>query len=328
MKAVCLQGYGGTDQMMIGEVPEPVCGDDELLIRVKATALNRADLLQRKGLYPPPQGASEILGLEAAGEVVGLGRSVNGFQQGDRVAVLLSGGGYAEYVCAPASHAIHLPDSLSYEEGAALPEAFLTAYLNLFELGQLRAGQSVLIHAGASGVGSAAIQLAKCSGSHVLVTAGTEEKLGLCMKLGASDGWNYHDGSFKEWVRERTGGAGVDVILDFIGGPYLDDNLHSLCLDGRLVVIGTMGGGKAKMFNLSLLLMKRLQILGTTLRSQSKQRKADLIASFTKQWLPSFLKGEVKVVIDSVWNWKQVQKAHQYMEANQNIGKIVLRLYD
>lgn len=324
MKAVLLREFGGPDVLYIGEGETPVAAQGELLIRVRATALNRADLLQRRGLYPPPPGASEVLGLEAAGEVAGIGEGVTHYRVGDRVAVLLPGGGYAQYVTAPAGMVIPIPDDMSFEEAAAIPEAFLTAYMNLYWLGELAQDQTVLIHAGASGVGTAAIQLVKDAGGHALVTAGSPEKLKLCRELGAVEGWNHRHGSFRDWVMKVTEETGVDLILDFVGGPYLTDNLRSLAPDGRLVIIGTMGGAKAEELNLGLLLSKRLRILATTLRSQPVDKKIQLTQEFVQSFQPAFRTGALRPVVDSVWSWTQVREAHEHMEANKNLGKIVL----
>jgi putative PIG3 family NAD(P)H quinone oxidoreductase len=297
-----------------------------VLIRVRAAALNRADLLQRKGHYPPPPGTTPILGLEAAGEIAALGEGVAGFRIGDPVCALLPGGGYAQYVAVPADLAVKIPPGMSFETAAAIPEAYLTAYLNLFWLGELKAGDTVLVHAGASGVGTAAIQLASAVGGRVLATAGTPEKLALCRELGAEAAWNYRDGSFRDWALGMNDGAGVQLILDFVGGPYLTDNLHSLAPDGRLAVIGTLGGGRADAVDLGLILRKRLTIRATTLRSQPVETKIRLTREFATRFMPAFASGRLRPVIDSVWDWTQVREAHEHMEANRNAGKIVLRI--
>jgi tumor protein p53-inducible protein 3 len=233
MKAVLMKAYGDAEQLYIGDHPDPEYGEHDLLVQVKATALNRADLLQRRGQYPPPKGASEILGLEMAGIVIAVGSKTEGWKEGDRVCALLPGGGYAELVSIPAKMAMRLPDELSFEQGAAIPEVFLTAYLNLVWLGELQAGNTVLVHAGASGVGTAAVQLIKEMSAESVVTAGSSMKLQRCMDLGAKAGWNYHEGSFVPWVEEYTGGSGVNIILDFVGAPYFTDNIKSLSIDGR-----------------------------------------------------------------------------------------------
>lgn len=326
MKAVVIKAFGGTENLAIGERPDPIVGEGELLIKVGATALNRADLLQRRGLYPPPKGASEIMGLEMAGEVIRTGDNVTGWKTGDRVCALLPGGGYAELAAIPAGMAMKIPDHMSDEQAAAIPEVFLTAYLNLFWLGGLKPGQRVLIHAGASGVGTAAIQLAREAGATSLVTAGTSDKLSRCKALGAVSGWNYHEGSFAAWVKEQTGGEGVDLVMDFIGAPYFHDNLESLAVDGKLIVIGTMGGAKVDEMNLSAILSRRLQVIGTALRSQSQETKVRLTREFTEFAWPRFADGRLQPVIDSVFDWREAGKAQAYMESNANIGKIVLKV--
>ncbi|HJV44089.1 MAG TPA: NAD(P)H-quinone oxidoreductase [Bacillota bacterium] len=326
MRAVLLNGFGNVDVLSIGECQSPVMGEGDLLVRVKATALNRADLLQRRGLYPPPKGESEILGLEMAGEVVGVGANVTGWKVGDRVCSLLPGGGYAELAVIPAGMAIRLPEHLSFEEGAAIPEVFLTAYLNLFWLGGLSQEDTVLVHAGASGVGTAAIQLIREMGAKCLVTAGSSTKIDRCLELGAAAGWNYKDGSFLNWVKDQTNGKGVQIILDFIGASYFADNIKSLAIDGRLVIIGTMGGAKVNDVNLSLILSRRLQIIGTALRTRTKEDKVKLTADFTQFASSRFEKGQLKPIIDSIYDWTEVAQAHTYMETNANIGKIVLKV--
>jgi len=326
MKAILMQQYGGPGVLQLGEAPDPVMGDGDLLISVRAAALNRADLLQRRGHYPPLPGAPDILGLEAAGEVAAVGSAVTGWRPGDRVCALLPGGGYAERAVVPAGMAIPLPEGFSFEQGAAVPEAFLTAYLNLFWLGQLAPGGRVLVHAGASGVGTAAIQLIREAGAAAYATAGTAAKLERCLELGAVSAWNYREGSFAGWVAEATQGRGVDIVLDFVGAPYFEDNLKSLAVGGRLIVIGTMGGDLVNGFRLGQLLGKRLQIIGTTLRSRSVEEKIRLSREFAEFALPRFRDGRLTPVIDTVFSWEDAVKAHEYMESNANIGKIVLRI--
>ncbi|MBP1933695.1 NAD(P)H-quinone oxidoreductase [Ammoniphilus resinae] len=326
MKAVLMNGFGGTEVLSLGNTSDPVIDEQDLLVRVRATALNRADLLQRRGMYPPPKGASEILGLEMAGVVVKVGNGVQGWKVGDRVCSLLPGGGYAELVSIPAGMAMRIPENLSFEEGAAIPEVFLTAYLNLFWLGNLHANQKVLVHAGASGVGTAAIQLIREAGAGSWVTAGSQEKIERCLELGAVSGWNYHNGSFLPWIREETKQEGVDIIFDFIGEPYFVDNLKSLAMDGRLIIIGTMGGAKVGELNLSQVLSRRLQIIGTALRSRSPEDKIRLTKEFADFALPRFSDGRMRPIIDTVFDWEDVAKAHAYMESNANVGKIILRV--
>ena len=326
MKAVLVRQPGGPEQLTLGEYPTPEPGPGELLVRVHATALNRADILQRRGLYPPPPGASPLLGLEAAGVVAALGEGCAGWRVGDRVFALLPGGGYAEYVTVPAAMALPIPPSLSFEQAAAIPEAFLTAFQTLFWIGRLQAGEWVLIHAGASGVGTAAIQLARDAGARVAVTAGSEPKLQACRDLGAEVAINYKLGPFAPKVLEATGGRGVDLILDFVGAPYWEQNLECLATDGRLVLIATMGGGIVDRFDLRRLMGKRLQVTGTTLRSRSLEYKTRLTREFAARALPKFADGTLRPVIDRVFPWEQVAEAHRYMESNRNIGKIVLKV--
>lgn len=326
MKAVLLSGFGGVDVLRIGECPDPVPKDDELLVRVRATAVNRADLLQRRGKYPPPEGASAILGLEMAGEVISAGPAVRGFGKGDRVCALLPGGGYAQRVTIPAGLAIRLADGLSDEQGAAIPEAFLTAYRNLFLLGGLDAGRTVLVHAGASGVGTAAIQLIREAGAVALVTAGSGEKIRRCLELGARAGWKRTEGPFSPWIAEQTGGKGVDLILDCVGAAYFEQNISSLAEGGTLIVIGLMGGSIAPNLDLATLLMRGLAIVGSRLRGLTVECKRELTERFVAFAMPRFAEGRLRPVIDSVHDWREVARAHARMESNANIGKIVLRV--
>ncbi len=323
-----MSGYGAPEVLYLGDAPNPVVKPGEVLVKVHATALNRADLLQRKGLYPPVPGASEILGLEMAGEIVALGEGTARYSIGNRVCGLLPGGGYAEYAVLPAGMVMALPDSLTYTEGAAIPEAFLTAYLNLFVLGALAPGQTVLVHAGASGVGSSALQLIREAGANAIVTAGSDEKIVCCLGLGANAGWNYHNGPFLPFVKEQTKGKGVNLVLDFVGAPYFEQNLQSLAVNGRLIIVGTLGGTEVTQFNLSYLLRNRLQVIGTALRSRPVADKIQLTQALTAFAGPHFQSRQITPVIDSVWDFVDVAKAHTYMEANRNIGKIVLRVGD
>jgi tumor protein p53-inducible protein 3 len=324
MKAILVEET--TKKLHLGEADEPVMSDDDLLVQVKATAINRADLLQRRGFYPPPKGASPILGLEMAGVVEKVGSGVTGWKQGDRVFALLPGGGYAEKVSIPAGMALQVPDHFSFEEAAAIPEVFLTAYLNLFVLGGLKPNQTVLIHAGASGVGTAAIQLVKEAGATSIVTASSENKRNACLELGASVAIDYKAGPFAPIVKAATGARGVDIIMDFIGASYWEQNIESLAMDGRLIVIGMMGGSKVKELDLGLLLSRRLQVIGTALRSKSTVEKVSLTEQFAAFAMSRFADGRLKPIIDSVWDLDQANNAHDYMEQNKNTGKIILRV--
>jgi putative PIG3 family NAD(P)H quinone oxidoreductase len=325
MRAIVFDQPGDEDVLHIGEVPPPALGPEDIRIHVRATAVNRADLLQRQGFYPPPPGASALLGLECAGSVSEVGASVRGWRPGDRAMALLPGGGYAEEVVVHAGSAMHVPQSLSDEEAAAVPEVFLTAFLNIFMLGQPPDGGSVLVHGGGSGVGTAATSLCREAGLRVLVTAGSPEKCQRCLDHGADVAIDYRAGDFAPKVREATGGAGVDVVLDSIGARYLEGNVASLALNGRLVVIGLMGGGRAEL-DLAGLLMRRLHVIGSTLRTRSVEEKATIVAAFLERFRPAIEAGRVKPVIDRVLPLEQSAEAHRIMKASEHFGKIVLRV--
>ncbi|MCC7451390.1 MAG: NAD(P)H-quinone oxidoreductase [Anaerolineae bacterium] len=322
MKAIRFDRPGDPDVLYYGDAPDPVPGADELLVRVHATALNRADLLQRRGGYAPPPGASSILGLELAGEVIA---PAGAWQAGDRVMAVVTGGSYAELATVPAGMAMRVPEALSWEQAAAIPEAFLTAYLNLFTLGRLAAGETALIHAGASGVGTAAIQLAKAAQARVITTAGSDEKLAYCQSLGADVTINYKTESFADRVLAATDQRGADVVLDFVGAPYWDSNLAALAIGGRLMLIGFLGGSAGNL-NLGLLMTKSLTAASTTLRRTPLQQKIALTNAFVDFALPRFTRGELKPIIDSVYPLREASAAQQYMESNRNTGKIVLRV--
>ena len=325
MRAIVVERPGGPEVLTFGIVPDPSPGPNDVVVRVHATALNRLDLLQREGRYPVPPGAPDILGVEMAGEVARLGDLVRDLAVGDRVCALLPGGGYAEYVSIPAAMAIPIPDRLSFEEAAGIPEVFLTSYLNLFDLGGLQSGGCVLLHAGASGVGTAAIQLAREAGAEVLVTAGTAAKLAACRRLGATFTWNYHDGPFEPAVIEHVGARGVDVILDMVGAPYWSQNLACLAVEGRLILVSMLGGSTLQL-DLAALQRKRIRVIGTTLRPLPLERKIALTLDFARFALPRFAAGSLSPVIDRVFDWANAGEAHRYMALNQNIGKIVLRV--
>lgn len=325
MKAIHVKQPGGPEQLILGEHEQPLPSPHELLVKVHATALNRADTLQRQGKYPPPKGASPILGLEVAGEVVEAGINCKKYKKGDKVFGLLSGGGYAEYAVIDEAMAMPVPDNLSMEQAAAIPEVFLTAWQALVWLGKLQSGERVLIHAGASGVGTAAIQLARALKAEVLVTA-SEQKIQACLDLGAHKAINYKEVPFEDEVLAYTNSEGVDVIVDFIAGPYFNQNLDCLRLDGRLVILASLGGGKVEEVDLRKILSKRLQVIGSTLRTRSKDYQIKLTEDMSRFALPLFKEGKLKPVIDSVYDWQDAAEAHRYMEQNKNIGKIVLRV--
>jgi len=320
MKAILVKQPGGVDVLEYRDAPDPVPKDGELLVRVHATAVNRADVLQRRGLYPPPPGASEILGLEIAGEVL---KPAGRWKKGDRVMAVVAGGAYAQLAAVPAAQALPIPEQLNYEQAAAIPEAFETAYLNLFTLGKLKSGECALIHAGASGVGSAAIQLARAAGARVFATAGGEDKLELCRELGAEVAINYKQEKFSERALQATDNRGVDVILDFIGAPYWNDNLAALARNGRLMLIGFLGKTKGEL-DLAPLLLKSLTVSATTLRRLAAAQKEELAKALSEFALAHFARGELKPVVDSVYSLARVAEAHTHMEANRNLGKIVL----
>ena len=304
------------------EKPEP--SSNEVLIKISATAINRADLVQRNGGYPPPPGASSILGLECAGEVVALGGKCQRFREGDKVCALLSGGGYAEYATVDEGSVLPVPQGLSYREAAGIPEVFATAWLNLFIEAGLRPGEKVVLHAGASGVGTAAIQMCRISGVDTFVTVGNESKLDYCLELGATAGFNRHNGSFVESVKVFAPN-GVDVILDPVGASYLEDNLQILRLNGRLVLIGLMSGAKADI-NLASLMIKRVRLIGSTLRARPNREKAEVMRQLEERLWPAFSSGEVSVTIDSVLSIAQAEQGHTLIASDQTIGKVILEL--
>lgn len=325
MRAVCVRAPGAADQLYLGEAERPAAGPGEVLVRVRATALNRADVLQRRGHYPPPEGASAILGLEMAGEVVALGKGVTRHQEGDAVCALLPGGGYAQYAAVPEVLAMPVPRGLSFEEAAALPEVFLTAFQALHWIARLEAGERVLIHAGASGVGTAALQLARLAGATAYATA-SAGKHARCLALGATRAIDYRTEDFAAVIADVTDGRGVDVIVDFIGAPYFHQNLDALAVDGRVVLLAQMGGAKVEQVDLRPFFRKRAQLTASTLRNRSEAYKARLTRDFEAYALPHFAEGRLKPVIDRVMDWGDVAEAHRVMEANANAGKIVLRV--
>lgn len=325
MQAIVCETPGGPDVLRLGEVPRPEPGAGELLVQVHATALNRADLLQRQGKYPPPPGASDVLGLEMAGEVVAVGEDVDADWIGARVCALLPGGGYARYAVIPEALGLRMPAGLSFEEAAAIPEAFLTAYQALYLIAGLQAGEHVLLHAAASGVGTAALQLIRLAGAHAHATA-SAPKHAAVRKLGAETVIDYRTEDFAERVREATAGHGADVIVDFIGAGYAAQHVRALARDGRWVVLATMGGGTVEAFDLRGLFAKRGTLYTSTLRSRSPAYKADLTARFREHAWPAFADGTLAPVIDTEFDWTDVREAHRRMEARENVGKIVLRV--
>jgi tumor protein p53-inducible protein 3 len=295
MRAIVFDHFGDESTLRIGEVDAPPLASDELRIRVRAAAVNRADLLQREGHYPPPPGASPILGMECAGEVIEVGTDITGWSAGDRAMALLAGGGYAEEVVVHHGSAIHVPEALTDDEAGTMPEVFLTAYLNVFELARAGAGETLLVHGGGSGVGTAATTLGKLAGLRVVVTVGSREKCARCLAHGADEAINYSEEDFVERAR------GANVILDHIGARYLARDIECLAVGGRIVVIGSMGGPGTIELNVGALLGKRQQIIGSTLRARSKEEKAAIVASFVARFGDDLRAGRIRPVIDRIF---------------------------
>lgn len=323
MKAIVVSTPGGPEQLTLDEVPTPEPGPDEVLVRVHATALNRADTFQREGHYPPPEGASDLLGLEMAGTVAATGSEVVDWHENDRVFGLLDGGGYAEYTTIHKDRLMAIPPGMSMAEATAVPEVFLTAYQALHWLGGLQSGHQVLIHAGASGVGTAATQLVRHAGAVPYITA-SAPKHDRCRRLGAEATIDYKTEDFAARIDELTEGAGVDLILDFIGAPYFHKNVEALALDGRIIQLATLGGSTVEQVSLRDLMAKRAQLLASTLRSRSLAYKVQLTQEFAADILPAFVDGTLEPIIDSTFDWTEAAAAHRRMENNENVGKIVL----
>ena len=325
MKAIVVKPEQDKPQLVWEEVPDIKPGPDQVLVNIKATAVNRADLLQAMGHYPPPAGESDILGLEMSGVISAIGEQADGRILGERVMGLLAGGGYAQQVAIHPEMLIQLPDSWSFEQGAAVPEVWLTAFSNLFMEGNLTPGERVMIHAGGSGVGTAGIQMAREAGAVVYVTAGSEAKLDRCRQLGAALAINYKEHDFVESVRGVTQGQGVDLILDPVGGAYLEQNLDLLNENGRLINIGLLGGSTAEL-NLGAILGKSLRIIGTRLRSRPLAQKVEITHLFADRFWPLLESGRLKPVVDSVFPITDAQAAHDYVRQNRNTGKVVLKI--
>lgn len=325
MKALLTNHANGKPAMKIGSFPDPEPGNLEMLVKIEAAALNRADLLQKAGKYPPPDGVSPIIGLEMSGVVEKTGKDVQGFKIGDPVFGLLGGGGYAEYCTIDYRMARPVPENVSFEEAAGIPEVFLTAYQALFLLGRLKKHETVLIHAGASGVGTAAIQLSRVlKSAGIITTAGSPEKLTLCRELGANLAINYKEGSFADKIIDSEGSDSVDLIIDFVGAPYWHDNLRVAATDARIIYLSMLGGAHIDTFSLAPVLKKRLTIAGSTLRNRNLEYKINVMRKFWEETADKFQTSEIKPVIDSVFDWKDAEKAHQYMSENRNAGKIIL----
>ncbi|MDD5034208.1 MAG: NAD(P)H-quinone oxidoreductase [Methylococcaceae bacterium] len=323
MNVIEISGFGEADRLKPGLRPKPEPGPGEVLIRVAAAGVNRPDLMQRKGLYPPPPGASDIPGLEVAGRVECVGEDAASLQPGDEVCALVTGGGYAEYCLAAAPLCLPIPRGLTLIQAASLPETFFTVWSNLFDRGRLQAGESLLVHGGAGGIGVSAIQLASAFGSNVLTTVGGEEKRRFCEALGAC-AIDYREQDFVEAALRQTQGRGVDVILDSIGGDYLQRNLACLGLEGRLLQIGFQNGPKTRI-DLTPLLLKRLTLTGSTLRPRSVPEKAAIAARLREKVWPLLETGRIKPIIHAVFPLAQASEAHALMESSTHIGKIVLQ---
>lgn len=324
MHAVVITEPGGPEVLRWTEVPDPAPpGEGEVLLTVAASAVNRADLMQRKGFYPPPPGAPDYPGMECSGTVKAVGAGVDGWHVGDQAAALLAGGGYAEQVVVPAAQLFPIPEGVDLVTAAALPEVTATVWSNVFMLAALRAEEVLLVHGGGSGIGTCAIQLAKAAGASVIVTAGSADKLARCLELGADVGINYHDEDFVARVREETEGHGADVILDNIGAKYLARNVETLAQNGRLVVIGLQGGTKAEL-DLGALLGKRAAVLATTLRSRPPEEKAAIVRSVISYVWPQLAAGTFRPVVDRVLPMPDAAAAHQVLEEGANFGKVLL----
>ncbi|WP_453985430.1 NAD(P)H-quinone oxidoreductase [Brevibacterium casei] len=331
MRAITIPAPGDPEALQLTEVPTPEIGPDEVLVRVHAAGVNRADLLQRRGFYNPPPGATDIPGLEISGTIVALGAEVTGWSVGDRVAALLSGGGYAEEVAVPAGQLLAVPDTYDLTAAAALPEVLSTVYSNVVGRGRIRIGEWLLVHGGGSGIGTAAIQVANLLGVKIVVTVGSEEKARFCRELGADAVINYRDEDFVERVHEicvrPDGTTGADVILDIIGAKYLERNIAALGTDGRLVIIGLQGGTTAEL-DLSTLLQARKTITATTLRARPAEQKAEIIAEVAAQLWPAVISGDIRPIIYDTVPLAEAARAHQILEDGDNIGKVLLTVGD
>jgi putative PIG3 family NAD(P)H quinone oxidoreductase len=323
MNCIVLDGFGGPEVLKPGKRPMPTLGAEDVLIKVAAAGVNRPDVLQRTGNYTPPPGASDLPGLEVAGTIVALGKDVQGWKSGDQVMALVSGGGYAEYCAAPAPQCLAVPKGFSLIEAGAVPETFFTVWTNVFDRGRLKAGETFLVHGGSSGIGTTAIQLAHLFGAKVITTVGGADKAEACRKLGADLAINYREQDFVEAVMKATEKRGADLILDMVGGDYINRNLACLAVDGRLVQIAFLQGAKAEI-NLSHVMMKRQTITGSTLRPRSVAQKGEIAAALKQHVLPLFESGKAKPVIYKTLKLTEAAEAHRLMESSAHIGKIVL----
>ena len=324
MRVIEISAFGPPEGLAVGERSVPVPSSEEVLVKVAGAGVNRADVMQRRGHYPPPKGASDLLGLEVSGIVAAVGDGVSRWQVGDRVCGLVTGGGYAEYCVVPTSQCLPVPGTVDLVDAAALPEACLTVWTNVFDSGRLQAGERFLVHGGSSGIGTTAIQLARLWGADVFATAGTAEKCAACERLGATRAINYREVEFAHALRATTDGHGVDVILDMVGGPYLKPNLESLAVEGRLVLIGLMGGATAEI-DLATLMSRRLVLTGSTLRSRSVSQKAAITNAVRARVWPWIAASRFQPVIHARFSLDEAAKAHRTMEASSHIGKLLLQ---
>lgn len=326
MTHIAAEGAGGPEVLKLATGPTPAPASGEVLIRVEAAGVNRPDVAQRQGSYPPPPGASPLLGLEVAGEVVALGPDAAGYKIGDKVCALTNGGGYAAYCTAPTVQCLPWPAGYDAVKAAAVPETAFTVWANVFQMGRLAKGESFLVHGGTSGIGVTAIQYAKEFGATVYATAGSEEKCTACVNLGADAAINYREKDFAQELRTLTGGKGVDVILDMVGGPYMQRDIRSLAMDGRLVLIAFLGGSVAEKFDFLQVMTKRLTITGSTMRPRSTAQKAAIAADLRQKVWPALNAGRCTPVIHATFPLAQAAEAHRLMESSTHIGKIMLTL--
>ena len=324
MQQVIITEPGGVDKLAYETVTIPEAKADEVLVKVHAFGINRPDILQRQGLYPMPPGVTQVPGLEVAGEVVAVGAEVTQFKLGDKVCGLTNGGGYAEYCVVPQSQTLHIPENVSFVEAAAIPETFFTVWANVFQMGKAKAGEVVLVHGGTSGIGTTALMLCKALGIKTFATVGSDEKVQAIANL--TDAINYKTQDFEHVINEKTDNAGVDVILDMVGAPYLEKNLNLLRRDGRLVYIAFLGGAKAKDVKLGQIMMKRLTITGSTMRARNTAEKAEIAQGLQDHVAPLWAKGQCLPMIYQTFEFDQIQAAHACMDTGEHVGKVVVKI--
>ncbi len=324
MQQVIITEPGGVDKLAYETVTIPEAKADEVLVKVHAFGINRPDILQRQGLYPMPPGVTQVPGLEVAGEVVAIGAEVTQFKLGDKVCGLTNGGGYAEYCVVPQSQTLHIPENVSFVEAAAIPETFFTVWANVFQMGKAKAGEVVLVHGGTSGIGTTALMLCKALDIKTFATVGSDEKVQAIANL--TDAINYKTQDFEHVINEKTDNAGVDVILDMVGAPYLEKNLNLLRRDGRLVYIAFLGGAKAKEVKLGQIMMKRLTITGSTMRARNTAEKAEIAQGLQDHVAPLWAKGECLPMIYQTFEFDQIQAAHACMDTGEHVGKVVVKI--